>query len=152
MSKKTPKVPAMQKIKGKFELFGAYNPHQAKLEVRFYKQKNSKQVIKFFELLRKRVSKKKKLIIILDNWRPHISKEIKEWRKNRSSKNGKIELTYLPTSCSWMNYIESIFSSIDNWALKGSNYKNVKEAKQEIMKYVRYFHRKRMRPEKFYQL
>ncbi|MEW6685793.1 MAG: IS630 family transposase [Candidatus Edwardsbacteria bacterium] len=130
-SRKAPKIPAKQSIKGKIELLGAYDFHNGKLWVRFFKKKTAKEIILVLEFLRKRY-KGYRLYIILDCWRPHRSKLLKEYVSHQS-----ITLVELPTNASWLNPIERIFSEIQNQVLANSNFQSVSETKQSIRKYVR---------------
>jgi transposase len=130
-SKKAPTIPAKQSVKGKTELLGAYDVHNGKLFVRFFKRKTAKEVILVFRFLRKHY-KRYHLYIILDCWSVHRSKLLKEYVSHQP-----ITLVELPTNASWLNPIERIFAEIQNQVLANSNFQSTFEAKQFIKKYIR---------------
>lgn len=129
--KKPHKVPAKQRIYGKTELLGALDVYSGKPWLRFFKKKGAREVILFFEFLRKR-HRHYRLYFILDCWRAHRSKALKRYLQGKP-----ITLVELPTNCSWLNPIERVFSEIQTQVLDNSNFKTLSALKQAVRSYVR---------------
>lgn len=125
------KIPAKQKIRGKTELLGALDVHSGIPYVRFFKKKCAREIILFLEFLRKR-HRHHRLYIILDCWKPHRSKALKAYIKDKP-----ITLVELPTNCSWLNPIERVFSEIQTHVLDNSDFRSMCDLKQAVRDYVR---------------
>jgi len=122
--------PAKQKVRGLLEMPAAINIHTGKIHHWFYDWKNSFIVIECFEdLLRKYPDKE--IYVIIDNWSAHTSYAIRIW----AFFHHRLHLVYLPTSASWMNVIERVFSKFDKDILQNSNFPSVREAMIRITNY-----------------
>ncbi|MEU1550645.1 transposase [Nocardia sp. NPDC005745] len=57
-----------------------------------------------------------RLYLIVDNFSPHKRAEIRAW-----AAVSDVELVYLPTYSSWLNWIESEFAALRYFALNGTD-------------------------------
>jgi len=77
--------------------------------------------------------KKRRIHLILDNFSPHRkAKVLKYCRQNN------IHLIWTPTNASWLNPIECQFTHVKEFVIRGTNYKNHKELRIFLNKYVKY--------------
>ena len=128
--KKKIKVPAKQKVKGLLEMPAAINIHTGKTHYWFYDWKNSFVVIECFEDLIKKYPDKD-IYVIVDCWSAHTSFSIRVWNHFHP----KFHLIFTPTSSSWMNMIERVFSKLEKDILQNSNFQTVREAMIRISNY-----------------
>lgn len=69
----------------------------------------------------------------MDNWSAHKSYDIKVW----NALHPRMHLVYLPSSASFMNMIERVFSRLDYDVLQNSKFENVREAIENIEVYLK---------------
>ncbi len=103
-----------------------------------YERKTHREFLDFLRRILKKY-RDEKLYIILDNLSSHKHKKVKEFLKKL---NGRIEFVFLPTNASWLNKIEPDFKDIKRFAINGSNYKSIEEARKAIKKYINYKNKK----------
>ena len=90
-------------------------------------------MLAFFKSIRVRYPDTVRLYIILDNRGSHKKKEIRQW-----AKNNRVTLVFTPTYASWLNRIESHFTALKKFALRGRTYMDHKEQGQAIQAYLRW--------------
>ncbi|WP_445528783.1 transposase [Streptomyces cyslabdanicus] len=73
-----------------------------------------------------------KLYVVLDNFSPHGHAEVRAWTAGND-----IELVFLPTCGSWLNWIESEFAALRYFALNGTDYRSHGEQNAAIAAYIR---------------
>lgn len=103
------------------------NVRTGKIHYWFYDWKNSFVVIECLEKLLEEYSGKE-IYVIMDNWSAHKSHDVKVW----NTFNPRMHLVYLPSSASFMNMIERVFSRLDYDVLQNSNFQSVREAIESI--------------------
>ncbi len=86
----------------------------------------------FLKLLRQRWPGQK-LYLILDNFSPHKHAEVTGW-----AAASNVELVFLPTSASWLNWIESEFTALRYFALNGNDHRSHTEQGDAIAGYMRW--------------
>src|ERR1035438_8653467 len=59
-----------------------------------------------------------KLHIVMDNYGPHITDQVRAWAKDHN-----IRFYLTPTNGSWLNRIESQFTALRKFALQPSDYR-----------------------------
>ena len=81
----------------------------------FYDRKRGEEFLDFLHQLRGMYPRWMRLYIILDNFSPHLRKDVLAWiAKNR------IEFVFTATNASRMNRIESEFTPLRKFALEGT--------------------------------
>lgn len=106
------------------------NVRTGKIHYWFHDWKNSFVVIECLEKLLVEYPEKE-VYAIMDNWSAHKSHDVKVW----NDLHPRMHLVYLPSSASFMNMIERVFSRLDYDILQNSNFANVKEAMESIELY-----------------
>ncbi|MFF6816324.1 transposase [Streptomyces sp. NPDC012403] len=74
-----------------------------------------------------------KLYVVLDNFSPHKHPNVRAWAAAND-----IELVFLPTYGSWLNWIESEFAALRYFALNGTDHRSHGEQIAAIGAYVRW--------------
>jgi transposase len=72
------------------------------------------------------------LHLIVDNYGSHKTKKIKEWLV----KHPRFHLHFTPTSSSWLNMVERLFSDITTKKIRRGVFKSVKALEADIMDYM----------------
>lgn len=74
-----------------------------------------------------------KLCIVLDNFSPHKHANVRAWAAAND-----VELVFLPTYGSWLNWIESEFAALRYFALNGTDHRSHHEQNTAVAAYVRW--------------
>ncbi|MFE1837364.1 helix-turn-helix domain-containing protein [Streptomyces sviceus] len=74
-----------------------------------------------------------KLYVVLDNFSPHKHAKVRAWAADND-----VELVFLPTYGSWLNWIESEFAAVRYFALNGTDHRCHDEQNAAIASYVRW--------------
>lgn len=74
-----------------------------------------------------------RLYLIVDNFSPHLRGEVVDWCAAND-----MELVFLPTNASWLNWIEAEFAALRYFALNGSDYRTHAEQGKAIGNYIRW--------------
>ncbi len=106
------------------------NVRTGKIHYWFHGWKNSFVVMECLERLLDEYPGKE-VYAIMDNWSAHKSRTIKAW----NGLHPRMHLVYLPSSASFMNMIERVFSRLDYDVLQNSNFQKVREAIESIELY-----------------
>ncbi|MGW3098744.1 transposase [Streptomyces sp. NPDC001102] len=87
----------------------------------------------FLSLLRsQRIRWPGELYVVLENLSPHKHPNVRPWAAVND-----IELVFLPTYGSWLNWIESEFAALRHFALNGTDHRSRGEQNAAIGAYVR---------------
>jgi len=100
------------------------------------KHKRSKEFLGFLKIIRRRYPKERRLILIVDNFSTHRTKQNLPWCK----KNG-VWLIPTPTDASWMNRIEAQFGAVHYFVLKNSYPSDHEDLKQRIQQHLKWRNR-----------
>lgn len=112
-------------------LLAAFDLETGRLFGQFNKRKRWTEFLSFLKWLRRRYDQKQALHIILDNFSPHLKKEVRAWaRKNR------IKFYFTPSNASWLNRIEAQFTALRKFALDNSDFKTHEEQQEAIRSYL----------------
>ncbi|MCZ4103579.1 IS630 family transposase [Streptomyces sp. H39-C1] len=108
----------------------------------FYRIRKRKRWQEFLSLLKSLRARwpGEKLYVIADNYSPHKHAEVRSW-----TAGNQVELVFLPTYGSWLNWIESEFAALRYFALNGTDHRSHAEQNAAIAGYVRH-HNKQARP------
>jgi transposase len=103
-----------------------------KIFYRIRKRKRWREFLAFLKLARQRWPGQK-LYVIADNFSPHKHPEVTGW----AAANG-VELVFLPTYSSWLNWIEPEFAALRYFALGGTDHRTHAEQGAAIAGYLRW--------------
>ncbi len=110
-----------------------------KLFYRIRDRKRWREFLGFLKSLRVRWPGQK-LYLIVDNFSPHKHPEVTSWAAVND-----VELVFLPTYASWLNWIEAHFAALRYFALNGTDHRSHNEQDAAIGDYVRW-HNRHARP------
>jgi transposase len=99
---------------------------------RIRERKRWRELLSFLKLLRRRWPGQK-LYVIMDNFSPHKHTQITDWAAAHD-----VELVFLPTYASWLNWIESEFAAVRYFALNGTDHRSHAEQGDAIAGYIRW--------------
>ncbi|WP_199565603.1 IS630 family transposase [Spongiactinospora rosea] len=113
-------------------LLGAMDLATGRLYHRIRRRKRWKEFLTFLKALRARWPGER-LYVICDNYSPHKHAEVRTW-----ARSNEVELVYLPTYGSWLNWIESEFAALRYFALNGTDHRSHEEQNAAIAANVRW--------------
>ncbi|MEV4189783.1 IS630 family transposase, partial [Streptosporangium canum] len=116
---------------GVMQMIAALDLATGRLYYRIRKRKRWREVLSFLKSLRTRWPGEK-LYVIADNHSPHKHPEVRAWAAGND-----VELVFLPTYGSWLNWIESEFAALRYYALNGTDHRSHDEQNAAIGAYVR---------------
>jgi transposase len=118
---------------GVMHLIGALDLATGKLFYRIRRRKRWREFLAFLKSLRQRWPADR-LYVVLDNFSPHKHPAVREW----ASAND-VDLVFLPTYGSWLNWIESEFAALRYFALNGTDHQTHAEQNAAIAAYIRWY-------------
>lgn len=120
-----------QRIRGRCELFGFYNPHTGTTRARFAPHR---QAPAFVEAVRSinHACGTKRVILLLDNLPMHRS-----WYVKTHMHPMNVQLVWLPTHSPRDNPIELVFDGLDSAVIANSRCRSVRQLQQRIQGYLR---------------
>ncbi|WP_264936481.1 transposase [Streptomyces sp. A012304] len=68
-----------------------------------------------------------KLYVVLDNFSPHKHTKVRDWAADND-----VELVFLPTYGSWLNWIEAELAALRYFALNGTDHRSHEEQNAAI--------------------
>lgn len=101
----------------------------------FYRIKDRKRSREFLELLKVLRARwpGEKLYLIVDNFATHKHPTVTAW-----CTTNQVELVFLPTYASWLNWIECEFAALRYFALNGTDHRSHAEQDAAIGDYIRW--------------
>ncbi len=101
----------------------------------FYRIRDRKRWIEFLDLLKALRARwpGEKLYVVCDNFSPHRHARVHSWCAANA-----VELVFLPTYGSWLNWIEAEFAALRYFALNGTDHRSHAEQNAAIAAYVRW--------------
>ena len=106
------------------------------LTYRIHRCKRWIELLAFLKVLRARCSEGR-LYVVIDNFSPHGRREVRDWCAAND-----VELVFIPTYASWLNWIEAEFMALRYFALNGSDYATHAERGAAIRGYVTWRNRR----------
>jgi len=106
------------------------------------KRKRSKEFLSFLKIIRRRYPKERRLILILDNFSTHRTKENRTWCRE----NG-VWMIPTATNASWMNRIESQFGAVHYFVLKNSYPTSHEDLRIRIKEHLKWRNKNRRDPD-----
>lgn len=100
-----------------------------------YRSRERKRHREFLDLLKTLRPRwpTEKLYLIYDNFSPHHHPAVRAWAAAH-----QVELVFLPTYGSWLNWIESEFAALRYFALDGTDHRSHTEQNTAIRAYLRW--------------
>jgi transposase len=114
-------------------LIGALDLATGKLYYRIRPRKRSREFLAFLKSLRQRWPADR-LYVVLDNFSPHKHPAVCEWARAND-----VDLVFLPTYGSWLNWIESEFAALRYFALNGTDHQSHAQQNAAIAAYIRWY-------------
>ncbi|RMI28642.1 IS630 family transposase [Actinomadura harenae] len=113
-------------------MLGALDLATGKLYYRIRKRKRWREFLSFLKSLRTRWPGER-LYLICDNYSPHKHLGVRAWAEAND-----VELVFLPTYGSWLNWIESEFAALRYFALNGTDHHSHDQQNRAIAAYIRW--------------
>lgn len=117
---------------GVMHMIAALDLASGKLFYRIRSRKRAVEFLAFLKALRARWPGEK-LYIVCDNFSPHRHRSVTAWCAANN-----VELVFLPTYGSWLNWIEAEFASLRYFALNGTDHRSHAEQNAAIAAFVRW--------------
>lgn len=112
-------------------MFGAYDLERDTLVGKFVKRKNWTTFLPFLQWLRGCYRRNETLHIVLDNASFHLKAEVLAYAASH-----RIKFYFTPTGASWLNRIESHFTSMKKFTLDNTDYGSHREQQAAIRRYL----------------
>ncbi len=117
---------------GVMHMIAALDLATGKLFYRIRSRKRWTEFLAFLKALRARWPTGK-LYVVCDNFSPHHHAAVRSW-----CADNHVELVFLPTYGSWLNWIEAEFAALRHFALNGTDHRSHAEQNTAIAGYVRW--------------
>ena len=95
--------------------------------------KRWREFLSFLKTLRRRWPDDRLLHLVVDNFSPHKHPEVRAW-----CAANQVDLVFLPTYASWLNWIEAEFAAVRYFALNGTDHRSHAEQDTAIGDYIRW--------------
>ena len=120
------------KRNGTTSLFAALNMLDGNVIGECYQRHTHKEFLKFLRIIDKQTDKNLDLHLIMDNYGTHKTDEVKKYL----SKHPRLKFHFIPTSSSWLNMVERLFSEITNKMIRRGVFRSVEQLKNDINKFL----------------
>lgn len=91
------------------------------------------EFLKFLNKVEKETEREKELHLIVDHYGSHKTKKVKEWL----TRHPRFHFHFTPTSASWLNMVERLFSDITTKKIRRGAFTSVKALEADIMDYLK---------------
>lgn len=117
---------------GVMHMLAALDLATGKMYYRIRRRKRWREFLSLLKALHARWPGEK-LYVVLDNFSPHKHPNVRAWVASHD-----VELVFLPTYGSWLNWIESEFAALRYFALNGTDHRSHGEQNAAIAAYIRW--------------
>ncbi|WP_281199893.1 IS630 family transposase [Lentzea jiangxiensis] len=117
---------------GVMHMLAALDLTTGKIHYRIRRRKRHVEFLDLVKALRARWPEQK-LYIVADNFSPHRHPDVLDWAAAND-----VELVFLPTYSSWLNWIEAEFTALRYFALNGTDHRSHTEQNAAIAAYIRW--------------
>jgi transposase len=121
------------KRNGTASLYAALDIATGKVTTKLTKRHRAKEFLEFLDLLDRRTQSAAVVHVILDNSSTHKTDEVQAWLEAHP----RFHFHFTPTSASWLNAVESWFSTLERRAVRRGVFSSVTELKRAIRAYVK---------------
>jgi transposase len=125
---------------GTLNLFAALDVATGQVKTKFTEEKKRLDFQSFLEGVIAEQPADKEIHVILDNYSPH--KKNDNWL---AKYEGRLHFHFTPTSASWLNQIEIVFSLLQRKSLNGASFKSKDQLRDAIEAFIRR-HNERAKP------
>src|SRR5580698_6017438 len=125
---------------GTLHLFAALEVGTGQVKAKFTEYKKREDFRSFLDDVLADQPQDKEIHVILDNYSPH--KGNGDWL---AKFEGRVQFHFTPTSASWLNQIEIVFSLLQRKALKGASFKSKNQLRDAIEAFIKK-HNERAKP------
>ena len=125
---------------GTLNLFAALEVGTGQVHSKFTESKKREEFRGFLEGVLADQPPDREVHVILDNYSPH--KRNDDWL---AKFQGRVRFHFTPTSASWLNQVEIVFSLLQRKTLNGGNFKSKDQLREAIEAFIRK-HNERARP------
>ena len=117
---------------GTLNLFAALEVGTGQVHTKFTESKKREDFRSFLDDVLADQPKDKEIHVILDNYSPH--KRNDDWL---AKYEGRVQFHFTPTSASWLNQIEIVFSLLQRKTLNGGSFKSKDQLREAIEAFFR---------------
>lgn len=117
---------------GVMHMLAALDLATGKIVYRIRPRKRHREFLDLLQALRRRWPGEK-LYVVCDNFSPHRHPTVRTW-----CAANQVELVFLPTYGSWLNWIEAEFAALRYFALNGTDHRTHTEQNTAIAAYLRW--------------
>jgi hypothetical protein len=103
--------------------FAALDVLEGKVIGQCMKRHRHQEFIRFLNVIEARVSRKKTIHVIVDNYATHKHPDVMAWLE----KHRRFVFHFTPTSASWLNAIEGFFAKLTKKRLKHGVFRSLRE-------------------------
>ncbi len=117
---------------GTTTLFTAMNVHSGETLHTFHPRHRHQEWIQFLRLMDESTPPDKQIDLIIDNYSAHKTPEVRQWL----AEHPRFHIHYTPTSASWLNAVERVFSDVTVKCLRYRSADTVQALEQDISQYL----------------
>jgi transposase len=125
---------------GTLNLFAALEVGTGQVHTKFTEYKKREDFLRFLDGVLADQPQDKEIHVILDNYSTHKRNE--DWLARFE---GRVQFHFTPTSASWLNQIEIVFSLLQRKTLSGASFKTKDQLREAIEAFIRK-HNERAKP------
>jgi transposase len=120
------------KRNGTTTLFAALNVLEGTVTGRNMQQHRHQEFIRFLNALDRNIPAGKLVHAIMDNYAAHKTPEVRRWL----TRHPRWTFHFTPTSCTWLNAVESFFATLTKRRLKRGVFRSVVDLQAAINRYL----------------
>jgi transposase len=117
---------------GTTSLFAALNVATGKVIGECHARHRAEEFLKFLKTVDRSVDQGLQVHVVMDNFAAHKTKRVKQWLADHP----RFTFHFTPTSSSWLNLVERLFSSLTTRQLRRAVHKSVAELKEAITAFL----------------
>src|SRR5438093_181477 len=125
---------------GTLNLFAALEVSTGQVHTKFTEYKKRADFLGFLDGVLADQPKDREIHVILDNYSPHKGND--DWL---AKFEGRVQFHFTPTSASWLNQIEIVFSLLQRKTLNGASFKTKDQLREAIEAFIQR-HNERAKP------
>jgi transposase len=117
---------------GTTSLFAALDAKSGEVIGETYRRHRAIEFLKFLKLIDAKTPAELELHLILDNYATHKTPAVKRWLL----RHPRFHLHFTPTSASWLNLVERLFSEITQRRIRRGSFNSTRELETAIRQYI----------------
>jgi transposase len=117
---------------GTTTLFAALDVLEGKVLGRCMQRHRHQEFIRFLNAIEAEVPAGKIVHVILDNYAAHKHPKVRQWL----SRHPRFSFHFTPTSCSWLNAVESFFAKLTRRRLKRGVFRSIVDLQAAINRFI----------------